>query len=211
MKTTAAALRKLQDYYASLEIRPSIKEVAQETNMPVATVARYLNGTNQTGDLERVRALCIALDKHDLLDDLPKSPTFASLQDVLALIMEIKKESRESNLEELERVRKLHEESEKRLIGELDRAIKSRDFAINEYTKRIEQLEADKKNQALVNKTLLEDKTQINTEMLYCRKTKRKYEVFCVVMLLGIIAYISIFDLPNPSNGITYLLSTILG
>ena len=91
MKTTAAVLRSLQDYYASLEIRPGIKEVAQATSMPVATAARYLNGTNQTGDLERVRALCLALERHDLLDELPSKQSISSFQEAMAVIIEVKK------------------------------------------------------------------------------------------------------------------------
>lgn len=202
MKTTAAALKKLQDYYASLEIRPSIKEVASATNMPVATVARYLNGTTQSGDPERVRALCIALEKHDLLDSLPKAPAFGSSQEVLALIMEIKRESRESNLEELDRVRKLHEESEKRIMGELDRAIKSKDFAIAQYTNRIEQLEKDKAQQGVVN-------AELNGEMKTVRNTKRRRDVQLIIALLVIVLllvlmviYLVKFDLPNPGYGV---------
>jgi len=47
--------------------------------------------------------------------------------------------------------------------------------------------------------------------MQYFRKAKRKYEVLCVIMLITIVVYIAIFDLPNPSNGITYLLSKLFG
>lgn len=202
MKTTAAALKQLQDYYASLEIRPSIKEVASVTNMPVATAARYLNGTTQSGDPERVRALCIALERHDLLDGLPKAPAFGSAQEVLALIIEIKRESRESNLEELDRVRKLHEESEKRILGELDRAIKSKDFAIAQYTIRIEQLEKDKARQGVVN-------AELNGEMKTVRNAKRRRDVYLIVALLIIVLLLALmviylvkFDLPNPGYGV---------
>lgn len=202
MKTTAAVLKSLQDYYASLEIRPSIKECAQATNMPIATAARYLNGTNQTGDLERVRALCLALDRQDLLDELPSKQTLSSFQEAMALILEVKKESRESNLEELERVRKLHEESEKRLMDELDRAIKSRDHAINAYTNRIRELESDKT-------IALRDKERIYGEMAEVRRTKRKRDALLIaalivigLLLAAVVAYLFRFDVPNPGYGI---------
>ena len=202
MKTTAAVLRKLQDYYASLDTRPTYKDAAQAAHMPIATAARYLNGTNQTGELERVRALCIVLDRHDLLEELPDKQSFGSPQEIIALIREIQKSSRESNLEELDRVRKLHEESEKRLMAELDRAIKSKDHAINEYTKRIERLETDKGTQSVIN-------TELNTEMKFVRNAKRKREAALIVALLVIIAlliliiaYLIKYDLPNPGYGI---------
>ena len=65
--------------------------------------------------------------------------------------------------------------------------------------------------QKKINNELAADKAQINGEMQYVRKAKRKYEVLCVIMLIAIVVYIAIFDLPNPSNGITYLLSNLLG
>lgn len=207
MKTTAAVLRKLQDHYASLEIRPSLKEVAKTANMPVATTGRYLNGTTQSGETERVRALCLALDLHELIDELPKAPTISSFQEAWGLIMEVKRESRESNLEELERVRKLHEESEKRW----EKMVESKDKSIDLLTQRIAKLEKDKENQSIVNKTLLADKAKIHAEMEYVRKTKRKYEASLILLLIGIIIYICVFDLPNPASGITYLLSRLIG
>lgn len=202
MKTTAAVLRKLQDYYDSLDTRPTYKDVAREAHMPIATAARYLNGTNQTGELERVRALCIVLDRHDLLEELPDKQNFGSPQEIIALIREIQKTSMESNLEELERVRKLHEESEKRLMAELNRAIKSKDHAINEYTKRIERLETDKEKQSVIN-------TELNTEMKVVRNAKRKREagliislVVNILLLMTVVAYLVYFDVPNLGYGL---------
>ena len=202
MKTTAAVLRKLQDYYDSLDTRPTYKDVAQAAHMPIATAARYLNGTNQTGELERVRALCIVLDRHDLLEELPDKQNFGSPQEIIALIREIQKTSMESNLEELERVRKLHEESEKRLVAELDRAIKSKDHAINEYTKRIERLETDKEKQSMIN-------AELNTEMKVVRNAKRKREagliislVVNILLLMTVVAYLVYFDVPNLGYGL---------
>lgn len=198
MKTTAAVLRNLQDYYASLEIRPGIKEVAQATNMPVATAARYLNGTNQTGDLERVRALCLALDRQDLLDELPSKQNLSSFQEAMALILEVKKESRESNLEELNRVRELHAAAEKRW----ERIVEGKDRHIDVLTKRVERLETDKEKQSMIN-------TELNTEMKIVRDAKRKREagliislVVNILLLMAFIAYLVYFDVPNPGYGI---------
>lgn len=203
MKTTAAVLRKLQDYYDSLPDRPSIKEVARETHMPVATTARYLNGTTQSGDIERVRALCLALDRHDLLEELPNgAPAINSFQEAWALIVEIKKESRESNLEELDRVRKLHEDSEKRLLAELERTTTAKNTTIEILNRRIERLEKDKENQALIN-------VELNTEMKIVRDAKRKRDaalimalIIIIVLLVFIVAYLIKFDVPNPSYGL---------
>ena len=198
MKTTAAVLRNLQDYYASLEIRPGIKEVAQATNMPVATAARYLNGMNQTGDLERVRALCLALDRHDLLDELPSKQNISSFQEAMALILEVKKESRESNLEELSRVRELHAAAEKRW----ERIVEGKDKYIDALTKRVERLETDKEKQSVIN-------TELNTEMKIVRTAKRKREagliislVVNVLLLMAVVAYLVYFDVPNPGYGL---------
>ena len=214
MKTTAAVLKALQDYYASLPNRPGIKEIARISSMPVATTGRYLNGTTQSGDIERVRALCIALDRHDLLDELPSTTVINTFQEALALIIEIKKESRESNLEELERVRKSHEDAEMRW----GTVIASKDKSIEMLSHRIEKLEKDKENQAFVNKEILAEKeeiliqkAEIEKEMKYFRNSKRKYEAILIVVLVLAIIYICAFDLPNPSNGITQLLAKIFG
>lgn len=198
MKTTAAVLRTLQDYYASLEIRPGIKEVAKITNMPVATAGRYLNGTTQQGDIERVRALCIALDRQDLLDELPKTQIINSFQEAMALVLEVKRESRESNLEELERVRKLHDEAEKRL----ERIVESKDKSIDMLTKRIEKLEKDKETQTFFN-------VELNTEMNLVRRRKRQYEAIVVGLFLVLLLYFIIFDLPYPDSGITEVILNI--
>lgn len=198
MKTTAAVLRALQDHYGTLPKRPSYKDVAQATHMPTATVARYLDGTNQNGDLERVRALCIALDRQDLLDELPRTQQLNSFQEALALIMEIKKESRESNLEELNRVRELHAAAETRWAE----AIASKDKHIAALSRRIEKLEADKERQGFVN-------AELNSEMKLVRNAKRKRDaaliislIVIILMLICIVAYLVYFDVPNPGYGL---------
>ena len=198
MKTTAAVLRNLQDYYASLDTRPTYKDVAQAAHMPIATAARYLNGTNQTGDLERVRALCLALDRHDLLDELPSKQNISSFQEAMALILEVKKESRESNLEELNRVRELHAAAEKRW----ERIVEGKDKHIDALTKRVERLETDKENQSMIN-------TELNTEMKVVRNAKRKRDagliislVVNILLLMAVVAYLVYFDVPNPGYGL---------
>lgn len=198
MKTTSAVLRILQDYYASLDTRPTYKDVAQAAHMPIATAARYLNGTNQTGDLERVRALCIALDRHDLLDELPSKQNISSFQEALALILEVKKESRESNLEDLNRVRELHAEAEKRW----ERIVEGKDKHMDALTKRVERLETDKEKQSMIN-------TELNTEMKVVRNAKRKREagliislVLNILLLMAVVAYLVHFDVPNLGYGL---------
>ena len=198
MKTTAAVLHTLQDYYGTLAIRPSVKEIARIANMPVATANRYLNGTTQQGEFERVRALCAALDRHDLLDELPKAPQLNSFQDAMALILEVKKESRESNLEQLEQVRKSNEESEKRW----ERIVEGKDKSIEILSKRIDMLEKDKEKQASVNEYLNSE-----IKLLYAAKRKREAALIVallaiIVMLVCIVAYLVRFDIPMPGYGL---------
>lgn len=169
-------------------------------NMPSITVRRYLDGSTKHGDPAKVRALAIALGRSDIAETV-KDTVSADLSDSIMKFMAEKFLLwRESNLEELSKERELREAAEARHADEIGRLTKTTGLLIS----RVEQLEKDKA-------ALAEDKTVVMAEMQYCRKAKRKYEVLCVVMLIGIIAYISIFDLPNPSNGITYLLSTIFG
>lgn len=191
MKTTAAALRDLQDYFSSLDPKPNIREIAKAAKMPYATAARYLNGTTQQGIPSRVRALALALDREDIMAEVTAETPTKNAD--AWWIVELQKEWREDNLEELERERNHRIEE-----------MKSRDQTIALLTKRMGLLEEDKQK-------LIKDNANIYSEMAYARKAKRKYEVLCVVMLIFIIVYISIFDLPNPSNGITYLLSKLFG
>lgn len=205
MKTTAAALRELQDYFSSLDPKPNIREIAKAAKMPYATAARYLNGTTQQGIPSRVRALALALDREDIMAEVTAETPTKNAD--AWWIVELQKEWREDNIEELERERKLREDSEKRWAG----IVESKDKNISLLTARIAKLEEDKETQKRINNELAADKAQINGEMQYVRKAKRKYEVICVIMLITIVVYIAIFDLPNPSNGITYLLSKLFG
>lgn len=205
MKTTAAALRELQDYFESLNPKPNVREIAAAAKMPYATAARYLNGTTRKGIPSRVRALALALNREDIMAEVTaETPT----QNADAWwIVELEREWWEKNQEELERERKLREESEKRWAS----IVESKDKNISTLTARIAKLEEDKETQKRINNELAADKAQINGEMQYVRKAKRKYEVLCVIMLITIVIYISIFDLPNPSNGITLLMSKLFG
>lgn len=198
MKTTAAVLRELQDYYGTLPNRPTYKEAAQATNMPQATAARYLDGTNQTGDLERVRSLCIFLDRHDLLEELPRTQQISSFQEALQLYKEMQKENRESNLEELNRVRELHDKAEQRWAE----TIVSKDKHIAALSRRVDMLEKDKETQSMIN-------TELNTEMNIVRNAKRKRDaaliaalIIIILLLMLIVAYLVYFDVPNPGYGL---------
>ena len=190
---------------------PAPTSIAKRADMPSITVRRYLDGSTKRGDPARVRAIALALGRKDIAESVKDTVSADLSESIMRFMSEKFLLWRESNLEELNRERAMREESEKRYASEIERIITSKDKSIELLRARIAQLENDKERQATVNASLKADKEQINTEMLYCRKAKRKYEVFCVVMLISIIAYISIFDLPNPSNGITYLLSTVFG
>ena len=202
MKTTAAALRELQDYFDSLDPKPNVREIAKAAKMPYATAARYLNGTTQQGIPSRVRALALALNREDIMAEVTaETPT----QNKDAWwIVEIQREWRENNEEELERERAMRADSDKRHSEEIGRIITSKDKSIELLIKRVKQLEEDKS-------LALADKERIYGEMTCVRKAKRKYEVLCVLILITIVIYIAVFDLPNPSNGITYLLGKMLG
>lgn len=209
MKTTAAVLRELQDYYASLEIKPKHGDIAREAKLPKATITRYLNGTTKGGDPERVRAICIALEREDLVAKLPARPDIKTTTDVWDLLTEQKLADRESNLEEVGYERQLREESEKRLLAEIERITVSKDKSIGMLNDRIGKIEKDKENQTLVNKTLLSDKSKIQGELEVVRSLKRKHDKALVLSLVGnvlllilIVAYLLVYDLPNPGHGI---------
>ena len=207
MRSTAAVLHDLQDYYDSLPIKPRHADIAAAANLPKATVTRYLNGTTKSGDLDRVRALCIAMEREDLIEKLPLRPTISTPMDVWNLLADQKLTDRESNLEEVGYERKLREESEKRLIDEMERMRVSKDNSINMLSARIEKLEIDKANQSLINKTLAADYAATKAEL----KTAQKYKVAFYVLFVSILVYIAVLDLPYPDGGITGLLSKLFG
>ena len=185
MKTTAAVLRELQDYYDSLPSRPTIKEVAHHARLPVATTARFLNGTNKAGAPDRIRALCIALDRHDLAEALPQNPSFNSVNDVMVLYRESEKESRESNLEELERVRTMYEKSEARW----EKIVSDKDEHIRQLVSRIAKLE--------------ENNGKLSAAHTHAERRRTKYEVVALILLVALGLYFIIFDLPHPDYGIS--------
>lgn len=197
MKTTAAVLRELQDYYDALDPRPRLKELAAMSGMPVATVSRHLNGTTKKGIPSRVRALAIALGRQDLADDvIIETPT---QNEDAWWITEIQREARESNLEEMERERALRIESEKRLTDELKRTIESRDRSMTILMERITALEADKLS-------LAEDKSRAQTALSDVQRSKRKYEVLAFALLVLLLLYVILFDLPYPDFGLTEII-----
>lgn len=197
MKTTAAVLRELQDYYDALDPRPRLKELAAMAGMLVATVSRHLNGTTKKGIPSRVRALAIALGRQDLADDvIIETPT---QNEDAWWITEIQREARESNLEEMERERALRIESEKRLTDELKRTIESRDRSMTILMERITALEADKLS-------LAEDKSRAQTALSDVQRSKRKYEVLAFALLVLLLLYVILFDLPYPDFGLTEII-----
>lgn len=196
MKTTAAALRELQDYFSSLEPKPNIREIAKAAKMPYATAARYLNGTTQQGIPSRVRALALALDREDIMAEVTAETPTKNAD--AWWIVELQKEWREDNLEELERERKLREDSEKRWIS----VVAGKDKSIDLLTARIAKLEEDKT-------VALTDKERIYGEMAEVRRTKRKRDVMLIIalvliaaLLAAIIAYLIKFDLSTPEYGL---------
>lgn len=194
MKTTTAVLAELQDYYASLNPRPSVKEIARLADMPYATTARHLNGTTRQGIPSRVRALCIALNRQDLADEvILETPT--KNQDAW-WIVELEKEWWEKNQEELNRVRADRDQTERRLLGELERMTASKDKSIGLLMSRVDQLEKDKAE-------LIADKAAIMAELKHARRGKRTYERLFIALFLLLALYFIIFDLPYPDSGIT--------
>ena len=186
MKTTAAALRELQDYWDSLDPRPNIKEIAAMAGMSYSTAARYLNGTTKQGLPDSVRALARALDREDIMAEA--AAELPSKNADAWLILEIQRQAREENLEELNNVRALHQASEARYA----KMIADKDLHISQLTNRLQILE-EEKGAALA--LLKENRAQ-----------KRKYEKVALALLLVLGIYFIIFDLPHPDYGITEVL-----
>lgn len=183
MKSTAAVLIELQDYYDSLDPKPRLKEISIQANMPVATVSRHLNGTTKQGIPSRVRALAIALGRQDLADEVVvETPT----QNADAWwIVELQRELREDNLEELDRERQLRKESETRF----EKIITDKDAHIAHLSAQIARLE--------------EDKGALSNQLKETRAGKQKYEKVALALLLFFGIYFIIFDLPHPDYGLT--------
>ena len=209
MKTTAAVLHELQNHYDQLGIRPKHTDVAKAANLPKATVTRYLNGTTKGGDPDRVRALCIALERDDLAAQLPIKPSINTPMDVWSLLAEQKIADREYNLEEVGRERQLREESEKRLISEMDRLRESKDNIIARLSDRVNKLEDDKARQTVVNEKLNAEIGKYAAMADAEAKAKRRYRGLSVVLFFALILCFAIFDLPNPDSGLFEFLMSI--
>lgn len=182
---------------------PSIPQLAQRANMPSITARRYLDGSTKHGDPAKIRALAIALGRSDIADTVRDTVTGELSDSIMKFMTEKFLLWRESNLEELEHERILREESEKRMLAEIERVTKSKDTSISMLLKRIEELERDKSQ-------LSEDKGRIYTEMDTVRKAKRNYERLAVALLVLLALYFLIFDLPYPDSGVTELILNLL-
>lgn len=197
MRTTAAALRELQEYFAALDPKPNIREIAKLSHMSYSTAARYLNGTTKQGLPDNVRALARALGREDIMDEVvAETPTRNA---DAWWIFELQREMREDNLEELERERALRKETEQRF----ERMIASKDESIRRLSDRIEKLEAEKGE-------LAAEKSELATDLKSVRRRKRIYEVLIVGLFVVMALYFIIFDLPYPDYGITEVLLDLM-
>ena len=190
MKTTAAALRELQEHWDSLNPKPNMKEIARIAGMSYSTAARYLNGTTKQGLPDSVRALARALSREDIMDEV--SPGMPTQTADAWLILEVQRQAREDNLEELNNERTLRKESEERF----SRMIEGKDLHISQLTNRIAKLEEEK---GMMQEQLKENRAQ-----------KRKYEKVALVLLLVLGIYFIVFDLPHPDYGVTEVLLDLI-
>lgn len=183
MKTTAAALRELQDYWDSLSPKPNVKEIARMANMSYSTAARYLNGTTKQGLPDSVRALARALNREDIMAEvsagMPTQTTDAWL------ILEVQRQAREENLEELNHERQLRKESEARF----EKHLADKDEHISQLVARIAKLEANN--------------GKLYTSLSHAEKRRTKYEITALILLVALGLYFIIFDLPHPDYGLT--------
>lgn len=186
MKTTAAALRELQDYWDSLSPKPNVKEIARMAGMSYSTAARYLNGTTKQGLPDSVRALARALDREDIMSDVPSGMPTQTTD--AWLILEVQRQAREENLEELNNERKLRKESEARF----DKHLADKDEHIRQLVARIAKLE--------------ENNGKLNEAFKHAENRRTKYEIVALGVIVAFALYFIIFDLPHPGNGLTQAL-----
>lgn len=190
MKTTAAALRELQDYWDTLSPKPNVKEIAHLAGMSYSTAARYLNGTTKQGLPDSVRALARALDREDIMSEVSAGMPTQTAD--AWLIFEVQRQAREDNLEELNNERALRKESEARFA----KSLADKDEHISQLVSRINKLE--------------EEKGAAHEQLKETRAQKRKYEKVALALLLVLGIYFIIFDLPHPDYGITEVLLNFL-
>ena len=139
MKTTAAALRELQEHFDSLAPRPNVREIAKIAGLSYPTATRYLNGTTKQGLPDKVRALAKALGRDDIMAEVvAETPTRNA---DAWWITEVQRVMREEYTEQIERERRLREESEQRF----DRILAQKDAQMKELMRQVHELDEDKR------------------------------------------------------------------
>lgn len=181
---------------------PSIPQLAARANMPSITARRYLDGSTKHGDPAKIRALAIALGRSDIADTVRDTVSGELSDSIMKFMAEKFLLWRESNLEELEKERTQREESEKRMLAEVERVTKSKDASIKMLLDRQTKLEEDKAS-------LVADKASISNEMHTVRKTKRKHDTYLIfslavniVVLAFVVWYLLFIDAPNGAYGL---------
>lgn len=201
MDLTAKALEAVRNEWL-IQGSPNVSALAKTAGMPAITARRYLDGSTKHGDAAKIRQLAIALGRKDIADSV-KDPVTSDLSEAIMTFMAEKFLLwRESNLEELETERKAREETEKRLLGEVERVTTSKDKTVDMMLNRIKELEKDKQ-------IALSDKDIINTEMHIVRATKRKHDtylilslVFNIALVAAVVLYLIFIDAPNGHMGV---------
>ena len=151
-----------------------------------STAARYLNGTTKQGLPDSVRALARALNREDIMADVPSGlPTQAT---EAWLILEVQRQAQEDHLEELNNERQLRKESEARF----DKHLADKDEHISQLVARIAKLE--------------ENNGKLNEALAHAEGRRTKYEIVALILLVALGLYFIIFDLPHPDYGITEVL-----
>lgn len=201
MDCAAKALEAVRNEWL-VQGSPNVSAIAKTAGMPVITARRYLDGSTKHGDAAKIRQLAIALGRKDIADTV-KDPVTSDLSEAIMTFMAEKFLLwRESNLEELEIERKAREESEKRLLAEVERVTVSKDKTVDMLLNRVKELEKDKQ-------IALSDKDIINTEMHTVRKTKRKHDTylllslaFNILLVVTLVLYLLFIDAPNGTFGL---------
>lgn len=190
MKTTAAALRELQTYWDSLSPKPNLREIAKLAGISYPTAARYLNGTTKQGLPDTVRALAHALGRDDIMAEVT-SETPTKNTDAW-WIVELQREYREANLEELNHERALRKETEARF----EKTLADKDEHIRQLTARIAKLE--------------ENNGKLSEAHAHAESRRAKYEIAALILLVALGLYFIIFDLPHPEYGLTEVILDFL-
>lgn len=181
---------------------PSIPQLAARANMPSITARRYLDGSTKHGDPAKIRALAIALGRSDIADTVRDTVSGELSDSIMKFMAEKFLLWRESNLEELAIERKQREESEKRMLAEVERVTKSKDMSIQMLLSRQTELEKDKA-------ALVADKANANNEVEVVRKAKNRHDAYLIVslvvnvaILVFVVWYLLFIDAPNGAYGL---------